>query len=294
MTAGAPATIFDARESTVEESAINPSYLLGLSGCNWHCLFCNVDQGERPGRPLTRTLYSQLVDEALDGGMRTMQFTGGEPTLHADALCELLAADHRVPAVLNTNLSRDLVGHPILPRVSALIGSVKFGNDECGRRLAGINGYTGMIRERAQRLNRALEGIIVRHLLMPGHLDCCFKPIATWIAKEMPGATLSLLVGYVPPQAAAGAQEILRCLKDSEVHEAVLFAQSHSLSFEVSAARVEAARAAVTHRSTRQSRAFPEEVEMVIDAAGRICFSGFRDSCAQLTQGLRPGKSSEG
>lgn len=287
-------TLFDCRESTVEENAVNPSYLLCLAGCNWRCLFCNAAQGARKGTPLSQELFSRLVDEAVDAGMKTVQFTGGEPALHADRLVELLDADGRLPAVINTNLSVDLSVHPLPVRLSALICSVKFGNNRCALRLAGVEDYVGLIRGRAAALHRSCGGLIVRHLAMPGHLECCLKPTAAWLAAEIPGAILSLLTGYVPPAHAAGAPELLRCLRGDEIDEAVTFCRGLGLKLEVSSWRGAAAAEACGTQVPRQSRAMPDEVEMVIDAAGRICFSGFRDSCAKLLRGLSPTGTSEG
>jgi putative pyruvate formate lyase activating enzyme len=286
--------LFDCRESIVEESAISPSYLLSLAGCNWECCFCNVDQGARTGRTLSRQLFSRLVDEALDAGMKTVQFTGGEPALHADGLHELLRGDGRLPAVLNTNLSVDLMGHPLLEHLAGLVCSVKFGRDQCAMRLAGVADYVGLIRGRAVALHRRFRKIIVRHLLMPGHIDCCLKPTALWMAAGSPGATLSLLTGYVPPVRSDEAPELLRCLRPDEIDEAVAFCAGLGLDLEVSSWRVPGAAAAAAVTRPRPNRAMAEEVEMVIDAAGRICFSGFSDSCARLLRGLSPIDECEG
>ena len=40
--------------------------------------------------------------------------------------------------------------------------------------------------------------LIVRHLLMPGHLDCCWRPVAAWIAANLPEVEVSLRTGFWP------------------------------------------------------------------------------------------------
>jgi putative pyruvate formate lyase activating enzyme len=40
--------------------------------------------------------------------------------------------------------------------------------------------------------------LIVRHLLMPGHFDCCWKPIAAWLAAKLPQVKVSLRAGFWP------------------------------------------------------------------------------------------------
>ena len=40
--------------------------------------------------------------------------------------------------------------------------------------------------------------LIVRHLLMPGHYDCCWRPMAVWLAAELPHVKLSLRAAFWP------------------------------------------------------------------------------------------------
>jgi len=43
----------------------------------------------------------------------------------------------------------------------------------------------------------------VRHLLMPGHLECCTIPVLRWLAQR-PGLRVSLLNQYVATDDASG------------------------------------------------------------------------------------------
>ena len=40
--------------------------------------------------------------------------------------------------------------------------------------------------------------LIVRHLLLPGHFDCCFRPIVAWLRANLPGVKFSIRDGYLP------------------------------------------------------------------------------------------------
>jgi len=40
--------------------------------------------------------------------------------------------------------------------------------------------------------------LIVRHLLMPGHFECCWRPVANWLAAELPGVKTNLRDGFWP------------------------------------------------------------------------------------------------
>ena len=41
--------------------------------------------------------------------------------------------------------------------------------------------------------------------MLPGHSECCLRPILQWLAEQMPEARLSLKGDYVPPAVAASA-----------------------------------------------------------------------------------------
>jgi putative pyruvate formate lyase activating enzyme len=45
--------------------------------------------------------------------------------------------------------------------------------------------------------------VLVRHLLMPGHFDCCTRPVLEWLAG-LPGVEVSLLTQYIAPPQARG------------------------------------------------------------------------------------------
>jgi putative pyruvate formate lyase activating enzyme len=41
--------------------------------------------------------------------------------------------------------------------------------------------------------------VIVRHLVLPGHSECCLRPILRWLAEKAPEVKVSLRGDYVPP-----------------------------------------------------------------------------------------------
>jgi putative pyruvate formate lyase activating enzyme len=83
------------------------------------------------------------------------------------------------------------------------------------------NVVTGCI----QRVYNEGQRVIVRHLLMPGHLNCCTLPVLHWLADH-PGIEVSLLTQYLAPANARG--ELAATLNPSEVESA--HALAHTLS----------------------------------------------------------------
>ena len=40
------------------------------------------------------------------------------------------------------------------------------------------------------------EDFVIRHLIMPNHVECCTKPILDWIAKNMPEIPINIMDQY--------------------------------------------------------------------------------------------------
>jgi putative pyruvate formate lyase activating enzyme len=62
--------------------------------------------------------------------------------------------------------------------------------------------------------------LIVRHLLLPGHLQCCFLPIVGWLRANLPGTKFSLRDGYLPSWLARHDPDLARPLQRDEARRA--------------------------------------------------------------------------
>jgi len=269
--------LFDCRMSIAEEASINPSLLVCLAGCDLNCAFCNASWrhpcDDYPG--LTPESFTALQREAADAGARTIQLTGGEPTLHVDALSALLALPRLLPVIVNSHLMWD--AREVREAVSSadvVIGSLKFGNDECAQRLSGATDYLRTVRANLDELASAGCTLLVRHLVMPGHLECCWRPAAQWLSSHLPEVPVSLLFGYVPPSRAPGAPELLRCLEAGDISLARRVAEEHGLLLEPNGSWKEV-RASAFADATNPQGMKSETVELIIDRNGRICFHGY-------------------
>ena len=95
------------------------------------------------------------------------------------------------------------------------LADFKFGNDDCADRLARVPDYVATVRENLLWANEYSE-LIVRHLLMPGHIDCCWRPVAEWLASELPGVKVNLRSGFWPAWQARRHNELLNSTSRSE------------------------------------------------------------------------------
>jgi len=217
-----------------EELPLRPSLLVYLSGCDLRCDFCISESpafDPRQGMPLTTDWLDKRLDWGVQQGARTLQWIGGEPTIHAPAILEVMAGcRQRLPVVWKS----DFYGTPEVWRlldsvVNIYVADFKFGNDACARRIAGVPRYIEVVtRNLADAAGRGR--LIVRHLLLPGHRECCLQPILTWLQQRLPRVPLSIRTGYLPRWRADRHPELTRPLAPDEGPQALQLAADYGLN----------------------------------------------------------------
>lgn len=228
--------VFNQYLSLTEEREILPALRVYLGGCNFRCTFCDTaPECFEParGRRVEPQKWAMELGEAVRRGARTISILGGEPTLHVHTLLELAAAaPSPLPLVINTNLYMTPEVIELLDGVVAMyLGDFKFGSDECARELAGVSRYVGTV-QRNIKLIVGTTPLVVRHLLMPGHLECCFRPVVKWLSQNTPGVRFQLYSGYVPCYRAGQDERIGRLNKREEVLAAIECLEASNLDWD--------------------------------------------------------------
>jgi putative pyruvate formate lyase activating enzyme len=200
--AGAEARFFSAQVEVSDELELIPTFAIALSGCDLRCDFCitgGPSWNPRAGEPLGLTTLVDRAHAALAKGARTVMILGGEPTIHLPAALEIVAAlPDDIKLVWKTNAHGSAQARELLDGMfDVWLADFKFGNDACAQRLAKVSDYVRVVRENLLWANECSE-LIVRHLLMPGHVDCCWRPIAEWLAENLPGVKVNLRSGFWP------------------------------------------------------------------------------------------------
>lgn len=200
------------------EAGLVPTYVVSFSGCNMACSFCltgESSQNGRAGKPLDPEALANRILLAAPS-LRSVTLLGGEPAIHLDGALEIAARlPRRLQLVWKTNATASEEGLALLEGVpDVVLADYKFGTDDCAHRLAGMPSYTDTVRASLRRAARTSR-LIVRHLVMPGHLDCCLAPIAEWMACELPDTPLSLMTGFLP--VFRSGQELGRMNRSEEV-----------------------------------------------------------------------------
>jgi putative pyruvate formate lyase activating enzyme len=186
-----------------EETALNPSHQIYFSGCNLRCEFCSVlewVQDPQAASPLDVSQLLQAITLRRSQGAKTLNLLGGEPAVSVHGILELLARiDPDTQVVWNSNMYySDLCAQWLDGIVDVFLADLKCANPVCSERLLGAADYCDVARTNVQ-VAAGQGDVIIRHLLMPGHWDCCFIPTLEWIADHVPFVPVSLRMDYIPP-----------------------------------------------------------------------------------------------
>jgi putative pyruvate formate lyase activating enzyme len=214
------ARVFRQRVEYGDEREIAPSHLFYLSGCDLRCVFCinelNAFDPSR-GEELTPKLFGEALAAGKHLKPKTLQWVGGEPTIHLPRILEVMSQVEIEPKIVwKTDGHGTPEAYDLLRDVADIyLVDFKFGNDHCARELSGIENYVSILTRNLEIMQNQGE-LIIRHLLLPGHLDCCFRPLIEWIHRHFPAAKFSLREGYLPHWQSRHHLELGRPLHRSE------------------------------------------------------------------------------
>jgi putative pyruvate formate lyase activating enzyme len=146
---------------------------------------------------------------------------GGEPTIHLPTVLEVVS---RLPEsarlVWKTNGRASAEARAWLDGLFEVwVVDYKFGNAACAERVVGDAGYGQTVQDNL-RWAAQRSDLIVRHLAMPGHIDCCWRPVAAWLAANLPGVKVNLRTGFWPARRAGLPPEFSRTVSAMETARA--------------------------------------------------------------------------
>lgn len=198
-----------------EEEPLRPAHAIFFSGCTATCAFCTAAKfAFRPtyGVAVSPAQLAARIIHRQQAGARSICFIGGDPAPHIPfilATLDELGEQRRIPTVFNSNffLTGEALGL-LEGAIDIYLPDLKFGPalgaQSCGERIGGMPDYWRVVTHCIERVHRGDGRVLVRHLLMPGHFECCTRPALAWLAS-LPGVEVSLLTQYVAPPQAKGA-----------------------------------------------------------------------------------------
>ena len=128
-----------------------------------------------------------------------MNFVGGDPTPNLNYILQVLkACTAAIPVVWNSNMYLTEKSMQLLDGVTDLyLTDFKYGNDECAKKLSKAEDYMKIV-PRNHLLAEKNADVIIRHLVLPGHLECCTYPALEWISKNLKKSVVNIMFQYRP------------------------------------------------------------------------------------------------
>lgn len=176
------------------EIELVPSYSVYFSGCNFRCLYCATWEEVIKPTSGQKVDVKEIIQTAeVEKGIKNVSFLGGLPDLHLPTLLRIIKElPNDLPVVWNSNMYFTQQAFYLLEgAVDIFTADLRYGNDNCAREISKVKNYTKIVRRNfclAEKSGR----VIVRHLLLPGHFECCFLPSIDWLSTHLKKVNVSL------------------------------------------------------------------------------------------------------
>jgi putative pyruvate formate lyase activating enzyme len=212
-----------------EELPLVPSHTVFFAGCNFNCLYCqNWDISQQPTRGISiGENLAKIIDKRRREGSRNVNFVGGDPTPNLPYILRTMRmVRENIPVVWNSNLYLSEEAMYLLDGfVDLYLTDFKYGNDDCAQRLSGVSDYMEVV-GRNHQMARQAGDMIIRHLVLPNHVECCSKPLLKWISQNLGHEVMLNIMGqYHPVYQAHEHPDISRLPLYQELQEVVQFAR---------------------------------------------------------------------
>ena len=187
---------------TGEEAPLVPSGTIFFTSCCFGCVFCqNDDISTKPhaGYVVTAEGLAELAGSLVREGALNINYVGGDPIPNTHTiLASLVFQTKNITQLWNSNLycSEDTM-RLLVDVFDVWLPDFKYGNDECALRLSGVPRYFEVV-SRNHLMAYQHGEVIIRHLVMPNHLECCTYPILDWVAENMPNCLVNIMGQYRP------------------------------------------------------------------------------------------------
>lgn len=216
-----------------EEPPITPAATIKLYGCGLRCNYCQsweilpVAPGRKEGKKLDHTVWRDLERTPGFHHASSLEFVGGSPDENLFAVFNALrsAPGVKLPIVWNCHLYASSIALRLLQGVvDVYLPDFKYGNNECGQSLSAVDHYWEYATAGLQYMISHPARILVRILVLPGHVACCHVPVLRFLAPYRERLWISLLDQYTPDYKAVACPGMDRrptALEIQRVREAI-------------------------------------------------------------------------
>ncbi len=250
-----------------------------FTSCSMRCQFCqnaDISHDRDNGVPASPREVAAMAWQLRKEGCHNINWVGGEPTVHLHTILEAIRllgrgpsledlvyvqsvhpeaawpfrrsaavgayeGEFNAPLLWNSNFFMSEATMRLLrPLVDVWLPDFKFGNDRCAVFLSRTPWYWETVTRNHKAVYDWGEDLVIRHLVLPGHVDCCTKPVLDWIAAHLPQALVNVMDQYRPEYAcdrfSAAYDDRYRALarrpSTEEILDAYAYARELGLRFE--------------------------------------------------------------
>jgi putative pyruvate formate lyase activating enzyme len=187
-----------------EEMAINPAIVINFGGCALRCRYCVEHQNWdvknlSPSSP--KELWTEiagLLDQNIPAN--SLEFTN--PTESLVGLVGILTEApiaFKLPVILNCHLYGSRFSYEMGNWITDVwLPDLRYGNDRCAKALSGADNYMQHARDGLGAMLENGAQVIVRILVLPGHVDCCHQPAIELLSAYREKVWVSILDQYIP------------------------------------------------------------------------------------------------
>jgi putative pyruvate formate lyase activating enzyme len=209
-----------------------------FTSCNMRCAFCqngDISTDRLNGEAVSARTLATIAWVLRVEGCHNINWVGGDPTIHLHTILEAIsllptlepgAEDLRAalatkadryldfgptranalyeggfnaPMLWNSNFYQSDEAMKLLRlTMDVWLPDFKFGPGRCAIELARTGWYWETVTHNLLALREWGEDFTIRHLIMPGHVECCTVPVLDWIAARMPAAPVNIMDQYHP------------------------------------------------------------------------------------------------
>jgi putative pyruvate formate lyase activating enzyme len=217
-----------------EEAFFVPSFTIFFMGCTFTCVYCQnweISQWYEQGRKISPERLAELVD--LNADCRNINFVGGEPTPYLPFILETLSyVKSNLPVIWNSNFYMSEKALKLLSGIiDVYLSDWKYGSNECAKRLSKVDDYWEIVKRNHDFAFRDAE-LVIRHLILPNHFECCTKRILEYIAQNYGEKVIvNLMPQYRPEYLAKNYPDIARLPKEEELRKTWELAEELGLNW---------------------------------------------------------------
>ena len=207
-----------------EEPELVPSGTIFTCGCTIRCIHCqnwSISQWKESGTVLDPIRMSGIVGSLKAQSCRNVNMVGGDPTPHTWLwLRTMKNVDVNIATVWNSNAYYSPETADLLAGfIDVYLLDFKYGNNDCAEAISNAPKYFEECTRNHVMAKKHGE-IIIRVLVLPGHNDCCTRPILKWISDNLgPWTRVNLMFQYRPEWRAQKRPELGRRLTREEMNE---------------------------------------------------------------------------